>query len=186
VKAALQKAEDSIWRATIGLVFFGVPHKGLVVSDMQQMIGKDHPRQELLGQISVKSHLLADQLANFKNIIEDRKIISFYERQQTGQLKMVSTHLAVHALQRAPLTITKDSATQMWRRGNDEFATSVDEESALLQFPDNMEVKIPVNANQVTMVKFDSTGDHIYSSVVEHLKALETKGLDIVHSRFCM
>jgi hypothetical protein len=91
VKAFFRKDDDPIHRATVGIIFFGVPHKGLVVTDMRRMLPDQHPRQELLDQISTKSQLLADQLANFKNIVENRKIISFYERQQTPGLKEVRT-----------------------------------------------------------------------------------------------
>jgi hypothetical protein len=77
----------------VGIIFFGVPHKGLVVTDMRRMLPDQHPRQELLDQISTKSQLLADQLANFKNIVENRRLISFYERQQTPGLKEVRNRL---------------------------------------------------------------------------------------------
>jgi hypothetical protein len=148
------------------------------------MILEDHPRQELLSQISIKSRVLADQLAIFKNLVQDRKVISFYERRQTGRLELVSFYIAAHFLD-ISLTQSKDSGTQKWRRGSDEFITSVDEESALLQFPDNIEVKIPVDADHSIMVKFDSRVNPIYSSVVKHLKELEMKGSEFVHSKLC-
>jgi len=62
-----------------------------VVDDIQKMLaGHDnHPRNALLEQIRSKSDLLAFQLADFKNLIRDRKIVSFYEREQTRQLEFV-------------------------------------------------------------------------------------------------
>jgi hypothetical protein len=33
--------------------------------------------------------LLASQLADFKNLIRDRKVVSFYETEQTRQLELV-------------------------------------------------------------------------------------------------
>jgi hypothetical protein len=73
------------------MLLFGIPHKGLVVDDIQKMLaGQDnHPRSELLQQIRSKSDLLAFQLADFKNIIRDRKVVSFYETGQTRQLEFV-------------------------------------------------------------------------------------------------
>ena len=50
---------------------------------------KKHPRNALLQQISYKSDLLISQLADFKNLIRDRKIVSFYETEQTRQLVLV-------------------------------------------------------------------------------------------------
>lgn len=97
VKAVQTMAEDhpaitSLHRATYGMVFLGIPHKGLVVEDIQQMLAGDgkHPREKLLQQISSKSDLLVHQLADFKNLTRDRKVVSFYETEadQTASLGM--------------------------------------------------------------------------------------------------
>jgi protein SERAC1 len=81
----------ALHKATYGILFFGTPHKGLVIDDIKHMVigDDDHPRTELLEQIKVKSDLLMYQLVDFKNLIRDRKIVSFYETQQTRQLKLV-------------------------------------------------------------------------------------------------
>jgi hypothetical protein len=73
------------------MLLFGIPHKGLVVDDIEKMLaGKNnHPRSALLEQIRSKSDLLAFQLADFKNLIRDRKVVSFYERNQTRRLEFV-------------------------------------------------------------------------------------------------
>lgn len=62
-----------------------------MVADLQKKLaGHDkHPRSVLLEQIKKKSDLLAFQLVDFKNLIRDRKIVSFYETAQTRQLEMV-------------------------------------------------------------------------------------------------
>jgi hypothetical protein len=84
-------AITSLHRATYGMIFFGIPHKGLIMEDIHQMLTGDgcHPRQQLLQQISSKSDLLTHQLADFKNLIRDRKVVSFYETEQTRQLVFV-------------------------------------------------------------------------------------------------
>jgi hypothetical protein len=84
-------AIGSLHRATYGMLLFGIPHKGLVVEDIQKMVaGQDnHSRRALLEQIRSKSDLLAFQLADFKNLIRDRKVVSFYETRQTRQLEFV-------------------------------------------------------------------------------------------------
>jgi protein SERAC1 len=73
------------------MLLFGIPHKGLVVEDIQKMLAghENHPRNALLEQIRHKSDLLAFQLADFKNLIRDRKIVSFYETGQTRKLEFV-------------------------------------------------------------------------------------------------
>ena len=94
---AVQTTEDdhptiaSLHKATYGIIFFATPHKGLLINDIQKMLtGEEkHPRNALLQQISLKSDLLISQLADFKNLIRDRKIVSFYETEQTRQLLLV-------------------------------------------------------------------------------------------------
>jgi hypothetical protein len=84
-------AITSLYRATYGMLLFGTPHRGLMINDIEQMLaeGENHPRHHLLQQISHKSDILVHQLADFKNLIRDRKIVSFFETQQTRQLEYV-------------------------------------------------------------------------------------------------
>jgi hypothetical protein len=84
-------AITSLHRATYGMLLFGTPHRGLIVNDIEQMLagGENHPRYYLLQQISNKSDMLVLQLADFKNLIRDRKIVSFYETEQTRRLEYV-------------------------------------------------------------------------------------------------
>jgi hypothetical protein len=81
----------TLHRATYGMLLFGIPHKGMLVDDIQKMLAgeKVHPRNALLQQIRDKSDLLAFQLVDFKNLIRDRKVVSFYETGQTKQLEFV-------------------------------------------------------------------------------------------------
>jgi len=62
-----------------------------VVEDIQNMLAEreTHPRNALLEQISHKSDLLISQLVDFKNLIRDRRVVSFYETEQTRQLEFV-------------------------------------------------------------------------------------------------
>jgi len=81
----------ALYRATYGMLLFGIPHRGLVIDDIQQMlVGQGgHPRRGLLEQIKQKSDLLAAQLDDFRNLVRDRKLVSFYETAQTRQLQFV-------------------------------------------------------------------------------------------------
>jgi hypothetical protein len=81
----------TLHRATYGMLLFGIPHQGLVVDDFQQILSKDsnHARDTLLKEIQSKSQVLAYQLAAFKNLIGDRKVVSFYETGQTKRLQFV-------------------------------------------------------------------------------------------------
>ena len=81
----------TLHKATYDMLLFGIPHRGLVIDDIQKMLaGQDnHPRTDLLNQIKQKSDNLVSQLDDFKNLIRDRKVVSFYEMAQTRQLQFV-------------------------------------------------------------------------------------------------
>ncbi|KFY34178.1 hypothetical protein V494_06986 [Pseudogymnoascus sp. VKM F-4513 (FW-928)] len=155
---AVQTDEDdhptvaSLYRATYGMLMFGIPHKGLVVDDIQKIVAgeNNYPRSTLLAQIRSKSDLLAFQLADFINLIRDRKV---------------------------------DSKSKRWKRTG-EFITAVDADSALLQLPDSMEDKIPLNTDHILMVKFNSRSDQGYRSARDRLKLFEQDATNVVAARF--
>ncbi|KFY95938.1 hypothetical protein V498_03016 [Pseudogymnoascus sp. VKM F-4517 (FW-2822)] len=156
----------ALHKATYGILFFGAPHKGLVIDDIQRMVaGKDqHPRMELLEQIKLKSDLLLYQLADFKNLIRDRKIVSFYEGQQTRRLQL-------------------NPETNKWGRTG-EYVTAVESDSALLELPDSTEAKIPVDADHSQIVKFDNRNAEAYKTAVGYLKEFEQDARKVVLDRF--
>ncbi|KAF2176971.1 hypothetical protein K469DRAFT_605123 [Zopfia rhizophila CBS 207.26] len=171
VKAAQTNEDDhptiaSLHQATYGMLLFGIPHKALVVDDIGKMLaGQDnHPRSALLDQIRAKSDLLAFQLAAFKYL--DLNVVSFYETSPTRQLEL-------------------DSESKRWKRTGD-FVTAVDADSALLQLPDLIEEKIPLDADHSMMVKFDNKNSRGYSSVRDKLLQFEQNAPRAVAARFCM
>jgi protein SERAC1 len=166
-------------------LFFGTPHKGLLIDDIKQMVTQegDHPRAELLEQIRLQSDVLTHQLADFKNLIRDRKIVSFFETQKTRRLHLV--RFLCQSTYDASNMKLKDPETQMWGRTGSHM-TAVDSESAILQLPDNLETKIPVNADHSHIVKFDSASDQSYRSTVKYLKQFEQDATKVIFDRFCM
>ncbi|KAG7423240.1 Nephrocystin-3 [Fusarium oxysporum f. sp. raphani] len=157
VKAVQTNEDDhptiaTLHRATYGMLLFGIPHKGLVVDDIQRMLAGqgNHPRSALLQQIRDKSDLLAFQLADFKNLIRDRKI---------------------------------DSESKRWKRTG-EFVTTVETDSALLQLPDSMEEKIPLDSDHSMIVKFDNKNNRGYTSARDKLRQFEQDAPGVVAARF--
>ncbi|KAM6510829.1 hypothetical protein FSOLCH5_011275 [Fusarium solani] len=157
VKAVQTNEDDhptiaTLHRATYGMILFGIPHKGLVVDDIQKMLAGqyNHPR--------------TFQLADFKNLIRDRKIVSFYETGQTRQLEF-------------------DSESKRWRRTGD-FVTTVHTNSALLELPDSMEEKIPLDSDHSMIVKFDNKNNRGYTSARDKLRQFEQDAPSVVAARF--
>ncbi len=58
------------------------------------------------------------------------------------------------------------------------------EGSSVLQLPDNVEKKIPVNANHSDMVKFKASSDPTYSTVLQILKEFEREAPSTIASRY--
>jgi hypothetical protein len=67
------------------------------MDDTQQMLAgnESYPREQLMRQISTQLDILIHQLADFKNLIRDRKVVSFYETEQTRRLVFVSVDLCL-------------------------------------------------------------------------------------------
>ena len=82
---------SSLYKATYGILFFATPHKGLLIDDIRKTLAgqEQHPRNGLLEQIIYQSDILISQLADFKNLIRGRKIVSFYETGQTRSQEFV-------------------------------------------------------------------------------------------------
>ncbi|KAJ5264892.1 hypothetical protein N7505_007685 [Penicillium chrysogenum] len=134
-------AITSLHRATYGMVLFAILHKGLVMDDIQQML-----------------------LADFKNLIRDRKVVSFYETEQTRRL-------------------VSDSESGRWKRtGN--FVTTVSADSALLQLPDHVEDKVPLHAGHSMVVKFDTRNAAGYRTALDKLRQFSKDALSVVAARF--
>jgi hypothetical protein len=129
------------------------------------MLGEDpsHPRAVLVNEINQQSQRLSDQLSDFKNLIRDRKIVSFVEMQQTRRLQK--------------------SSTGSWTRSG-AFITAVDPSAAFLQLPDSLEIKIRVDADHSKIVKFDFRQDHTYQSALKYLKDFEMNAGFVVNRRF--
>lgn len=62
--------------------------------------------------------------------------------------------------------------------------TVVDSDSALLQLPENMEEKIPLDADHSMIVKFDAKSSRGYTSIRAKLQQFERDAPHVVASRF--
>ena len=79
--------------------------------------------------------------------------------------------------------LEQDPSTGAWSRSG-EYKTAVSADSAVLQLPDSLETKIPLQADHSAMVKFDSKHDSGYQSALHYLKDFEKDAAQIVAARF--
>jgi hypothetical protein len=73
------------------IMFFGTPHRGLVVDDILAMIKENSPRQALVQSLQQGENELQRQLRRFINYstLLNLKIVSFKEIEQTQKLIQV-------------------------------------------------------------------------------------------------
>lgn len=79
----------------------------------------------------------------------------------------------------------QDEVRQAWSRGGN-YKTAVEVESAVLELPDTLGVKIPLNADHSNMVKFSSKQDLGYTSALQYLREFERNAPAAVAARFGM
>ena len=61
----------------------------------------------------------------------------------------------------------------------------MDTDSALLQLPDSMENKIPLDSDHSMIVKFDTEDNRGYTSALDNLRQFEQNAPSVVAARFC-
>lgn len=66
-----------------------------------------------------------------------------------------------------------------------DFFTAVDTDSALLELPDNIEEKVPVQVDHSMIVKFDFKDNTIYTTAQDKLREFERDAPSVVAARFC-
>lgn len=156
----------SLYKATYGILQFATPNKGMVIDDMKQITEgeENHPWDDLLRDLKLNSSPLIQQLDAFKNLIKDRKVVSFYETRQTRRLEW-------------------DNDRQCWRS---DYFTPANTDTSLLQLPDSIEEKIPVHADHSGIVKFDGQSNTTYRSALAKLRQFEQDAPSIVSARFRM
>jgi hypothetical protein len=92
-----------------------------------------------------------------------------------------------------PKTLDKWSETDFWfqetndrwRLGGD-YKLAVDDKSCLLHLPDDLEKKMPVDANHSKIVKFESSKEPIYCEVRAVVEKMLAEAPSVVETRFCM
>ncbi|KAF2458876.1 hypothetical protein BDY21DRAFT_282753 [Lineolata rhizophorae] len=158
----------SIVKATYGMHFFGVPHNGIALDDVVDMVkdGSKPERVELVNEIINTAKSLTFPKENFKNMATNLKIVSFYETNMTKK-------------------VIKVRGESGYGRDGDHIMV-VKRESAVLGLPSSIETAIPVDENHSSMVKFptrtNKTYEHVRSFLQDWVKAAEK----VVSERFGM
>ncbi|KAF8246979.1 hypothetical protein K440DRAFT_661715 [Wilcoxina mikolae CBS 423.85] len=157
---------DTLLKATFGILFFGTPHRGMVVGNLRTALeqsGNDQ-RADLLEEINENCRELKKDLDRFIDLCDGFKICSFYETSQT------------------PGVVVMPNGT--WIR-EAEYAIAVADESAILQLPTSIERKISVDRDHSMMIKFKTKIDAVYCDIRRELGEMISLAPDVIAARFC-
>jgi len=142
-----------LFDSTRGIHFFGTPHQGLETKELLEMIDDvshgQSSRAEFVKQLQEGANFLdtqRDDITSLWDQASDIEIVSFYETMTTA--------------------VVKKSPSGNWGRGGDEIKM-VKKNSAQLFWPS--EHRIPVGRNHTDMVKFCSSDDATYQTVVTQM-----------------
>ena len=87
VSTSTDSISASAYLATLGTIFFAVPHRGMDIGDMARKVGEEaHPRTGLIQQIDLNSEDLRDQLKDLRFLLGNRKVVTFYETQESRRV----------------------------------------------------------------------------------------------------
>ncbi|KAF8534801.1 hypothetical protein BDD12DRAFT_858610 [Trichophaea hybrida] len=151
---ALERDHDlfarSMFEKTHAVMFFGTPHRGMLMSDILDMLEPDsREKNQLIRSIDQNSDYLGRELERFINCDKRPKVVSFYEQQQTRRL------------------VKNEDGT--YSRSGD-FVIALEKNATLLHLPDREEEKHPVDADHSNIVKFDNMSDRTYQHVRIYLE----------------
>jgi hypothetical protein len=146
--------------------------------DIEKYLKSNFP--ESTARLRIVEGLRADNetalidLQNFINLTPRFLVISIHETSKAKALINTS-------VESGPETTTMQPKHGVWRRVG-KLYTPVDEASAIIGLPSDMEIAIPSNSDHSNLTKFDSPTDSVYQELLYHLKAIQAQFLSTFHS----
>ncbi|KAI5802993.1 hypothetical protein EDC01DRAFT_645472, partial [Geopyxis carbonaria] len=149
VESILDPELEEIRQSICGMFLFGTPHQGLKIEELSQMVDNDTEGQYLLAQLKEGSEFLEQQRETLARVWKkfDGKVVSFYETKKTAQIQ-----------------ITEERDLE--RRG--EKIQMIGRVSAKLHLPH--ECAYPIPSDHTDMVKFDSTRNQSFQTILTSLE----------------
>ncbi|KAL0633451.1 hypothetical protein Q9L58_007664 [Maublancomyces gigas] len=167
IKEALMEADKTyhdIFRSCYGILFFGVPNRGLEITQLASMV-KGQPNSHLVRDLCGRSQFLDLLHRSFCHHfrLEDSKIISVYETKDTETVQTILE-------------------TGEWARGG-KPVRMVTRQSAIHSTDGR---NIPLDADHSTLVKFRSRTDLNYQTIRNEILDLTRDAPKIIENRFAV
>ncbi|KAF8540589.1 hypothetical protein BDD12DRAFT_832783 [Trichophaea hybrida] len=158
---------DCLLKATCGILFFGVPHRGMLVKSVVDalMRGGHTGQLELLKEIDQGSKTLEIELRRFIDLCPLFKIYTFHQMLETRSV-----------------VVQTDGA---WSQAG-VYEMAVQDKSAILQLPESLEVKIQVESNHSDLVRFATPSQRAYQDVYGCIKRLLSEPPTVIATRLSM
>ncbi|KAK1962446.1 hypothetical protein LY78DRAFT_249507 [Colletotrichum sublineola] len=162
---SLAKTDPSHAQCIYGLVFFGVPHQGLLIEPWLRLIN-EQPNRQLVENLRPNSPYLKSLDKRFKDAITfaDLKVVSIYETMTTQ-------------------TAQKDSSGAVGRTGDREVLVPIS--SALGHWPESVSPgRVAINRTHENLPKFRGRFDEDYQTVKHCLQNIWATAIEDVRKRF--
>ncbi|KAI1355896.1 hypothetical protein F5Y01DRAFT_268006 [Xylaria sp. FL0043] len=137
VHAKADETYKRIWESTFGLVFFATPHRGGnhagfgdIVAEVARHVLRN-PGNTFLATLKSNSHYLSTITDDFRQMLEDFQIISFYETRPLGHFGLVVDQRS--ALLGLPGTRERQIPVDADHRGICKFPSEEDERYKLVE-----------------------------------------------------
>jgi len=141
--------------------------------DIEEYLKSNFPestaRLRIVEDLRADNEIALIDLQNFVNLAPRFLIISIHETRKAKTLvnTSVDNNLEIATMQ---------PKHGVWRRVG-KLYTPVDEASAVIGLPSDMEIAIPSNSDHSNIAKFDSPTDSVYQELLYHLKAIQAQSL---------
>jgi hypothetical protein len=159
----------AILKWTRAVVFFGAVHRGMKTDDIEEYLKSNFPesaaRLKIVEDLRADNEVALSNLQHFVNLVPRFLVISIHETRKAKTLVNTSVDGDTE-------TVTTKPKKNLWRRVG-KLYTPVQEASAVIGLPSDIEIAIPSNSDHSNIAKFDSPTDSVYQELLYHLKAIQ-------------
>ncbi|KAK6538891.1 hypothetical protein TWF694_010448 [Orbilia ellipsospora] len=167
--ASYSQRYRSIYHSTIRILCFGVPYRGIDLTDVGEMVQSDPKAYDqgisLLKAISYEASTITSNTNHFRHLISVTKtrLVSFFETFTTKKVKQTEDKKSFARIGEPVIVVPKSSA--------------------VLGLTEDLEEAYDVDGDHSTLVKFTSRSDRAYTTIVALLHKIIESGSKEVKAR---
>ncbi|KAF8252047.1 hypothetical protein K440DRAFT_658315 [Wilcoxina mikolae CBS 423.85] len=174
------KSDQQVFNSTYGLIFFGIPSRGLAIESLRTMV-KEQPNRDLIEYLGSSSVFLAHLHNEFYRefTFDDSQVISIFETRTTPTVEVCKCYV----MQAWVALINHQWRDGSWQRTGPEVVM-VPQSSAIHHSQhDNVHNAWSINSNHSDMVKFSSRFDPNYKVVQGRIREMVASAPEVIRRR---